>query len=179
MFSQFTLLDWAIVAFPLLFLLLGMSAGAINILLSGLMRLLVALMLAQLPVAWVQLNTGLPGWTSRTLGVDIGLARLIVGGVVFLMALVIIMKVLAWLRDALHGAFSSNSVGRFLNQILGIPAGLFVGALVSLIFIVLPAYVIKRTATGRPPEFIQRSVLQPRLEARIRTYVDTIQGARR
>lgn len=179
MISQFTLLDWAIVAFPVLFLLLGMSAGAINIVLSGLMRLLVSIVLAQIPVGYVQLNTGLPGWTSRTLGIDIGLARLAVGIVVFVISLIVLMHILAWLRDVLHGAFSSTSVGRFLNQILGIPAGLFVGALVSLIFVVLPAYVIKRTATGRPPEFIQRSVLQPRLEARIRTYVDTIQGARR
>lgn len=175
MLSQFTIVDWAILAFPALFLLVGINRGGIAILLSRLARFLVALVLAQIPVLYVQLRTDAPGTTARWLNLDLNTARIIVGIVVFLASMLVIMRLLAFLRGILQQIFGGNALGRLLDQILGIPAGLAVGFLLSLLLVVLPVSQIKAHA-GRKFASIERSVLQPPLERRVFGYVRAILG---
>lgn len=171
MLAAMTWLDWLLVAIPALLVLQGLAGGGVGVLLSGIARFFMALVLAQIPVVLsvVYLRGPIATLAAKT-GLEVPIASLIVGGVVFLVSAILIFKLLGMLRAGLAAMLNASSAGRFIDRLLGIPAGVAVGLVVATAFVALPALYLKNglKLTDRQPEAVRQSVLLPYFERTLR-----------
>jgi uncharacterized membrane protein required for colicin V production len=170
LFASMTWLDWAIVGVPALFVLFGLIYGGTGLLLFGLVRFFTALPLAAAPAAYVVTQQKqMLGEVARMSGLTPPVAAVVVGSIVFLVALIVIYRVLGLIWGALRSVLSSSTIGVALDRLVGIPLGAVVGAYLGAMFVVVPAVQFRAT-TPQPdqPAALRNSVLMPMVEEQIR-----------
>jgi uncharacterized membrane protein required for colicin V production len=159
MLGRFTLLDWLIVGLPLAFAFVGWRRGAARTLLSGLGRILVSLLVAQVAVTVVLARFG-P--TLERIAAEHNLPPawgLIGGGIATVVA---VFALVGLAGKALVGALDATGPGRALDRLAGLPAGLLVGAALVLIAIVTPISQAPALGwRGTMPAEVRFSVLLP------------------
>lgn len=177
MLNRMTLLDWAILAFPLLLALRGLSIGGVRVLLSGYFRGVLSLALA--PFAGGIMHEIKPDLFSD-ISSGTGLPPL--GGVLvgWAIAFVIVYLLLGIFRNIVAGILDASGPGRFLDRLFGVPAGLFVGTLLAMAIVVGPSLWVSSTMpSDRQPSALRDSVLLPIAVSYGRPLVDRVNEALR
>jgi hypothetical protein len=84
----------------------------------------------------------------------------------------VIYSVLGILWRGLRGALSSSAIGSALDRLVGVPLGLFIGALLCALVVIPPAVQFRSTLpqADQPPG-LRNSVLLPIVEQQIRELI--------
>jgi len=173
LFASMTWLDWTIVGIPAFFVLVGLAIGGTSLMLTWLIRLVTAIPLAVLPVAYVATTQkGLIQQLAVQAGLTFQIASIIAYSVIFIVALIVAFSLLGIFWRGLRSVLSSSAIGRALDRLVGIPLGLFVGALVCAIAVIPPSVQFRSTMpqSDQPPG-LRNSVLLPMVEQQIRELI--------
>lgn len=170
LFASMTWLDWLILGVPALFVLAGLIGGGTSLMLFGLVRFFTAWPIAALPAVYiVTRQRQLVEQVALQAGITPMVAMIAVNAVIFIVALIIVYRLLGILWRGLRAVLASSLIGRALDRLIGIPLGLIVGAYLGAMFVVVPA-VQYRATTPQPdqPPAVRNSVLMPMVEQQIR-----------
>ena len=173
LYASMTWLDWVIVALPAIFLLIGLVIGGTSLMLFGLIRFLTAVPLAAMPVAYVAMNQkGALQQLAVQTGLSFAVASSIAYSIIFIVALIVIYSVLGILWRGLRDVLSSSAIGSALDRLVGIPLGLFIGALLCALVVIPPSVQFRSTLpqADQPPG-LRDSVLLPMVEQQIRELI--------
>lgn len=173
LYASMTWVDWLIVGLPAGFVLIGFLIGGTSLMLFGLIRLLTALPIAAVPAVYVATyQKPLIQQIADQLNVEFSMAQVVVNAVVFVVALILIYRVLGMLWRGLRSLLSTSFIGRALDRLVGIPFGLFIGVLLCAIVVIPPAVQYRSTLpqSDQPPG-LRSSVLLPMIEQQIRDLV--------
>jgi hypothetical protein len=169
-YASLSWVDWLIVGLPAGFALIGLLIGGTSLMLFGLVRLLTSVLLAAAPAAYVATyQKPLIQQIAAQLNVEFAMAQVVVNAAVFIVALIVIYRVLGILWRGLRSVLSQSFIGRALDRLVGIPVGLFIGALLCAIAVVPAAVQYRATIPqGDQPPGLSNSVLLPMIEQQIR-----------
>jgi uncharacterized membrane protein required for colicin V production len=170
LYASMTWVDWLIVGLPAGFVLIGFLIGGTSLMLFGLIRLLTGVPLAAVPAAYVATyQKPLVQQIADQLNVQFAMAQVVVNAAVFIVALIVIYRVLGVLWRGLRSVLSTSFIGRALDRLAGIPLGLFIGVLLCAIVVIPPAVQYRSTLPqiDQPPG-LRSSVLLPMIEQQIR-----------
>jgi uncharacterized membrane protein required for colicin V production len=173
LFASMTWLDWTIIGIPAFFALVGLAIGGTSLMASWLVRLVTALPIAIMPVAYVATNQkGLIQQLAVQTGLTFQIASLAAYAVIFFVALILVFTLLGIFWRGLRSVLSSAFVGRALDRLVGVPLGVMVGALVCAIAVIPPAVQFRSTMpqSDQPPG-LRNSVLLPMVEQQIRELI--------
>jgi uncharacterized membrane protein required for colicin V production len=173
LFATMTWLDWTIIGIPAFFVLIGLAIGGTSLMVSWLVRVVTAVPLAMMPVAYVATTQkGLIQQFAVQAGLTFPVASIIVYSVIFIVALVVAFSLLGIFWRGLRSVLSSSTIGRALDRLVGIPLGLLVGALVCAIAVLPPSVQFRSTLpqSDQPPG-LRNSVLLPMVEQQIRELI--------
>ena len=173
LFATMTWLDWVIVGLPAVFVLIGLLIGGTSLMLFGLIRFLTAMPLAAMPVAYVATHQkALIQQLAVQTGQSFAIASSVVYSVIFIVALIVVYSVLGILWRGLRDALSSSAIGSALDRLVGIPLGLFIGALLCALVVIPPSVQFRSTLpqADQPPG-LRNSVLLPIAEQQIRELI--------
>lgn len=173
LFASMTWLDWVIIGLPAAFTLIGLVIGGTSLMLFGLIRLLTAVPLAAMPVAYVAMNQKAPlQQIAVQTGLSFAVASSIAYSVIFIVGFIVIYSVLGILWRGLRDILSSSGIGSALDRLVGIPLGLFIGALLCALVVIPPSVQFRSTLpqTDQPPG-LRNSVLLPFVEQQIRELI--------
>ena len=169
-FATLTWVDWIIIGIPAACVLAGLLRGGTSLMRFGPIRLMISWPLALAPVAYVMYyQRHLIDQLGALLGVTPVVATTIVGTIVFVLALIIIYRLLGLFWGGLRRLLSGSFIGDLIDRLFGIPAGIFVGALLCAFFAVAPAVQLRSTMpnSDQPPA-LRDSVLLPLVEEQLR-----------
>jgi hypothetical protein len=169
-YASMTWVDWLVVGLPAGFVLIGFLIGGTSLMLFGLIRLLTTVPLAAIPAAYVATyQKPLIQQIAEQLNVQFAMAQVVVNAAVFVVALIVIYRVLGILWRGLRSVLSSSFIGQALDRLVGIPLGLFIGVLLCAIVVIPPAVQYRSTLPqGDQPPGLRNSVLLPMVEQQIR-----------
>jgi uncharacterized membrane protein required for colicin V production len=170
LFATMTWLDWVIVGIPAVLALIGLAVGGTSLMLFGLIRFFTAVPIALLPVYYVLMHQKpMLQQLAVQLNVTFPVASLAIGGAIFLVALIVVYRVLGLLWAGLRDILSLSFIGRALDRLVGIPLGLFVGTLLCATAVIPPSVQFRSTIpqSDQPPG-LRNSVVLPMVEQQIR-----------
>lgn len=168
--ASLTWVDWLAIALPALFILMGLVRGGTTVMLSGIIRFLMAWALAGLPAIYITLHQkALIDQIAQQLNVTSAITGLVINAVVFVIAVIVIYRLLGIIWRSLRLVLSSSTIGTIVDRLLGIPLGGFVGVFLSLAIVVVPALQI-RAATAQQDQTpgLRNSILMPYAEEQLR-----------
>ncbi len=168
--ATLTWVDWIIIAIPAACVLAGLLRGGTSLMRFGLIRFMVSWPLAMGPVAYIMFRQRhLIDQFGAALGITPVMATSIVATVVFIVALIIIYRVFGLFWGGLRHLLAGSAIGTLIDRLLGIPAGLFVGAMLCAYVAVAPAVQFRSmTPSGDQPPALRDSVLLPMVEEQLR-----------
>jgi uncharacterized membrane protein required for colicin V production len=142
--QSLTWVDLAIVAIPAICVLAGLLRGGTSLMHFGLIRFMTAWPLATAPALYINYyQRQLIDQVQLLLGITPVMATAIVGTVVFVIALIIIYRVLGLIWRGLRHVLASSLVGDIIDRLLGIPAGLFAGGILTLLLAIVPGVQLR------------------------------------
>jgi uncharacterized membrane protein required for colicin V production len=170
--GRFTLLDWLILALPLLLVLRGLLKGGVAVLFSGFARLLLSIALAPLALAYA---AGRQGASLEALAAKLGVPAVAIPWAVGLIVVLVVYVILGFIGRSLSGLLNATTVGRAVDRLLGLPAGLLVGAWLALLVVVGPGLQARALlAPESQPAVLRDSVLLPIAEQYWRRVMDPV-----
>jgi hypothetical protein len=168
--STLTWVDWIIVGIPAFCVLMGLLRGGTSVMYFGLVRLLTAWPLATVPTLYVvYYQKQAVERLALQLGLTPIMATVIINAIVFVIALIVIYRVLGLLWGGLRRVLATSTIGEVIDRVFGIPAGLFAGALLCFLLAVVPGVQFRSTLpqADQPPG-LRNSVLLAMAEEQLR-----------
>ncbi len=169
-FAALTWVDWIIIAIPAVCLLAGVLGGGTSLMHFGLVRFMTAWPLATVPALYVTYyQRPLIDQVAGQFGVTPIMASIVVNTVIFIVALIVIYQVLGIIWRGLRRLFAGSTIGGLVDRLLGIPAGLYAGALLCAVLAVAPGVQFRASlpSSDQPPG-LRNSVLLPLAEEQMR-----------